>query len=269
MSPLIVVGAVLVGFIALAAVVSFFWTPFDLLYLDYQHRSAGPGVNGHWLGTDLRGRDIASRLMVGARTTLYVGIVAVGIAALVGTPIGILAGMVRPGISEFVMRTNDILLAFPALLVAIILAAKYGGSVTTAMVAIGVASVPGFVRVIRAGTMQVMSTDYVRAARVAGRSGPATAVRHVLPNVSGLIIVQASSAYAIAILAEAGLSFLGLGAPASVPSWGRMLAEAQSQLTTAPLTAVWPGSAIALAVLGFNLLGDGLRDRLDPRLLGR
>jgi peptide/nickel transport system permease protein len=267
--PLIVVGAVLVAFIAVAAIVSFFWTPFDLLNLDYRNRSAGPGVNGHWLGTDLRGRDVATRLMVGARTTLYVGIVAVGIAAVIGTPVGILAGMVRPGVSEFLMRANDILLAFPALLVAIILAAKYGGSVTTAMVAIGVASIPGFVRVIRAGTMQVMSTDYVRAARVAGRSGPAVAVRHVLPNVGGLIIVQASSAYAIAILAEAGLSFLGLGAPASVPSWGRMLSEAQSQLTTAPLTAVWPGLAIALAVLGFNLLGDGLRDRLDPRLTGR
>ncbi len=268
-SPLIVVGGILVGSIAVAAVVSFFWTPFDLLYLDYAHRSVGPGVNGHWLGTDRLGQDIAGRLMVGAQTTLYVGIVAVGIAALVGTPMGIVAGMVPARWSELILRANDILLAFPALLVALILAAKYGGSVTTAMVAIGIATIPGFVRVIRAGTLRVMSTDYIRAARVAGRRGPAIAVRHVVPNVSGLIIVQASSSYAIAILAEAGLSFLGLGAPASVPSWGRMLSEAQSLLTIAPLTAVWPGLAIALAVLGFNLLGDGLRDRLDPQLLSR
>ncbi len=268
-SPLIIVGGALVGAIAMAAVVSFFWTPFDLLTLDYAHRSAGPGVYGHWLGTDRLGRDIASRLMVGAQTTLYVGIVAVGIAALVGTPIGVLAGMVAPRWSELIMRANDILLAFPALLIALMLAAKYGGSVTTAMVAIGIASTPAFIRVIRAGTLRVMSTDYIKAARVAGRRSPGIAVRHVVPNVSGLIIVQASSSYAIAILAEAGLSFLGLGAPSNVPSWGRMLSESQSLLTIAPLTAVWPGLAIALAVLGFNLLGDGLRDRLDPKLLGR
>lgn len=269
LSPLVVVGGVLVTLIAAAALISFFWTPFDLLFLDYANRSAGPGVNGHWLGTDRLGRDIASRLMVGAQTTLYVGIVAVGIAAVIGTPVGIIAGMVRPGWSELIMRANDILLAFPALLVALILAAKYGGAVTSAMIAIGIASTPGFVRVIRAGTLQVMSADYIKAARVAGRRSPVIAIRHVVPNVSGLIIVQASSAYAIAILAEAGLSFLGLGAPSSVPSWGRMLSESQSLLTIAPLTAVWPGLAIALAVLGFNLLGDGLRDRLDPKLLGR
>ena len=133
------------------------------------------------------------------------------------------------------------------------------------MIAIGVASIPGFVRVIRAGTMQVMSTDYVRAARVAGRSGPPIAVRHVLPNVSGLIIVQASSAYAIAILAEAGLSFLGLGAPASVPSWGRMLLEGRGFVEQAWWMGVFPGIAIFLTVLSFNVVGDALRDALDPR----
>lgn len=268
LSPLIIFGLAVVLFIVLAAVVSFFWTPFTAIYTDLRNRSVGPFTNGHWLGTDRTGRDIATRLMLGAQTTLYVGIVAVGIAAVIGTPIGILAGMVRPGASEFIMRTNDILLAFPALLIALILAAKYGGSITTAMIAIGIASTPGFIRVIRSGTLQVMSTDYVKAARVAGRRGPAIAVRHVLPNVAGLIIVQASSAYAIAILAEAGLSFLGLGAPASVPSWGRMLYEGQSTMTTDPLVSVWPGVAIALAVLGFNLLGDGLRDRYDPRMAG-
>jgi len=267
LSPLVPIGATIVAFIALAAIVSFFWTPFDPLYIDYDHTSVGPGVNGHPLGTDRLGRDIATRLMIGARTALYVGIVAVGIAMLIGTPLGIVAGMTRRNWSESIMRANDILLAFPALLLAIVLAARYGGSITTAMIAIGVASIPGFVRVIRSGTLRVMSTDYVLAARVAGRSSFSIAVRHVLPNVSGLLIVQASSAYAIAILAEAGLSFLGHGAPQSVPSWGRMLYESQSLLTIAPLTALWPGLAIALAVLGFNLLGDGLRDQLDPTLV--
>lgn len=268
LSPLVIFGLVVVLFIVLMALVSFFWTPFTPIYTDLKNRSVGPFTGGHWLGTDRTGRDIATRLMLGARTTLYVGIVAVGIAAVIGTPVGILAGMVRPGASEFIMRTNDILLAFPALLIALILAAKYGGSITTAMIAIGVASIPGFIRVIRSGTLQVMSTDYVKAARVAGRRGPAIAVRHVLPNVAGLVIVQASSAYAIAILAEAALSFLGLGAPPSVSSWGRMLYEGQSTMTTDPLVSVWPGVAIALAVLGFNLLGDGLRDRYDPRMAG-
>lgn len=268
LSPLVIFGLVVVLFIVLMALVSFFWTPFTPIYTDLKNRSVGPFTGGHWLGTDRTGRDIATRLMLGARTTLYVGIVAVGIAAIIGTPLGILAGMVRPGASEFIMRTNDILLAFPALLIALILAAKYGGSITTAMIAIGVASIPGFIRVIRSGTLQVMSTDYVKAARVAGRRGPAIAVRHVLPNVAGLVIVQASSAYAIAILAEAALSFLGLGAPPSVSSWGRMLYEGQSTMTIDPLVSVWPGVAIALAVLGFNLLGDGLRDRYDPRMAG-
>jgi peptide/nickel transport system permease protein len=268
-NPLIVLGAAILSGIVVAALVSFFWTPFDLLHIDYEFRSAGPGVNGHWLGTDRFGRDIASRLMVGAQTALYVGIVAVGIAAVAGTPIGILAGMTHRTWSELLLRANDILLAFPALLLAILLAAKYGGSVTSAMVAIGIASIPGFVRVVRSGTLQVMSTDYVQAARVAGLGRLAIALRHVFPNISGLLIVQASSSYAIAILAEAGLSFLGLGAPASVPSWGRMLYESQSLLTIAPLTAVWPALTIAAAVLAFNLLGDGVRDRLDPKLLRR
>ncbi|WP_206426209.1 ABC transporter permease [Nakamurella antarctica] len=269
LSPLVIFGLLVVGLVVIAAVVSFFWTPFSPISTDLKNRSVGPFVGGHWLGTDRTGRDTATRLMLGSQTTLYVGLVAVGIAAVIGTPLGILAGMVRPGFSEFLMRTNDILLAFPALLLALILAAKYGGSVTTAMVAIGIASIPGFVRVLRSATMQVMGTDYVKAARVAGRRGGAIAVRHILPNVAGLIIVQASSAYAIAILAEAALSFLGLGAPASVPSWGRMLYEGQSTMTVDPMVSVWPGLAIAVAVLGFNLLGDGLRDRFDPRMAAK
>jgi peptide/nickel transport system permease protein len=268
-NPLLIVGGVIVAMIALAALVSFVWTPYSTLYTDTDNLAVGPGIGGHLLGTDLRGRDIASWLMAGSRTTLYVGIVAVGIATVVGTPLGILAGMVRPAVSEFVMRITDIWLAFPALLMALIFATVFGASITSAMVAIGVASVPAFVRVVRAGTIRVMKTDFVLAARVAGRRGPAIAVKHVLPNIAGLVIVQCSVSYAIAILAEAALSYLGLGAGPTTASWGRMLYEGQSVITIHPMLVVWPGVAIGLAVLGFNLLGDGLRDRFDPRLAGR
>lgn len=268
-NPLLLTGGVIVAVIALAAMVSFVWTPFSTLYTDTDNLAVGPGVGGHLLGTDLRGRDIASWLMAGSRTTLYVGIVAVGIAALVGTPLGIVAGMVRPAASEFIMRVTDIWLAFPALLMALIFATVFGASITSAMVAIGIASVPAFVRVVRAGTIGVMKTDFVLAARVAGRRGPGIAVKHVLPNIAGLVIVQCSVSYAIAILAEAALSYLGLGAGPTTASWGRMLYEGQSVITIHPLLVVWPGVAIGMAVLGFNLLGDGLRDRFDPRLAGR
>lgn len=264
--PSLVVGAVVVGVIVLAALVSLVWTPWSTIYTDVAHRSAGPGTAGHPLGTDLRGRDIASLLMAGARTTVYVGIVAVGIAAAVGVPLGILAGMAGRRTSELLLRLTDLWLAFPALLMALILAAVWGGSVTTAMIAIGVATVPGFVRVVRSGTQRVMTTDYVQAARIAGMSGPVIAVRHVLPNVLGLVIVQCSVSYAVAILAEAALSYLGLGAGPTTASWGRMLYEAQPALSFQPLMLLWPGLAILLAVLGFTLLGDGLRDRSDPML---
>lgn len=269
LNPLLIVGGAIVLLITGTALVSFVWTPFSTIFTDTNNVAVSPGVGGHPLGTDLSGRDIASWLMAGARTTLYVGIVAVGIAAVVGTPLGILAGMVRPAWSEFVMRITDIWLAFPALLMALIFATVFGSSITSAMTAIGIATVPAFIRVVRSGTIRVMSSDFVLSARVAGRRGPAIAIRHVLPNVAGLVIVQCSVSYAIAILAEAGLSYLGLGAGPTTPSWGRMLYEGQAVISVYPLLVIWPGIAIAIAVLGFNLLGDGLRDRFDPRLAGR
>ncbi len=268
-NPLLITGGAIVVLIVLVALVSFFWTPWSTIYTDSQNFHVEPGTGGHLLGTDLLGRDIASLLMAGARTTLYVGIIAVGIAAVIGTPLGIVAGMVRPGWSEFIMRISDLWLAFPALLMALMFASIYGSSETSAMTAIGIASVPAFIRVVRSGTIRVMSADFVQSARVSGRRGPAIAIRHVLPNVAGLIIVQCSVSYAIAILAEAALSFLGLAAGPTTASWGRMLYEAQPVMTIYPMMIIWPGLAIALAVLGFNLLGDGLRDRYDPRLAGR
>ncbi|WP_158879834.1 ABC transporter permease [Amycolatopsis anabasis] len=258
-------GGVLVGLVVLAALVSFLWTPHDPAKVDASVRLLGP-TGQHWFGTDKFGRDVASQIMVGARTTLYVGVVAVGVAALIGTPLGVLAGMSKRWFGEFVMRVNDLVLAFPALLLAIMFGAVFGADTLTAMVAIGIATVPSFARIARSGTLQVDSTEYVLAARSAGRSRFTIAVRHVLPNISGLVIVQSSVSFAIAVLSEAALSFLGFGTRPPTPSWGRMLQESQELLAVEPRLALVPGVAIAIAVLGFNLLGDGLRDRFDPRL---
>jgi peptide/nickel transport system permease protein len=267
-NPSLVVGTVLIGLIVLAAVVSFFWTPHDPLKVDASIRLLGP-TGDYLAGTDKFGRDLLSQIMVGARTTLYVGVVAVGVAALIGTPLGILAGMGPRWLGEFVMRVNDLVLAFPALLLAIMFGAVFGADTLTAMIAIGIATVPSFARIARSGTLQVMSTEYVLAARAAGKARITIAGRHVLPNIAGLLIVQSSVSFAIAVLSEAALSFLGFGTRPPTPSWGRMLQESQELLAVQPRLALVPGVAIAIAVLGFNLFGDGLRDRLDPKLAGR
>ena len=263
------VGAAIVGIVVLMALVSFVWTPHDPTLVDAASRLRPIGDPDHLLGSDKLGRDVLSQVLVGARTTLFVGLVAVGVAGLVGVPLGIVAAMTPRVLGEPLMRGIDLLLAFPALLLAIMFSAVYGGSTLVAMVAIGIASVPSFVRLVRSGALQVLSTEYVMAARAAGRGPWAIGLRHVLPNVSGLVIVQASVSFAIAVLAEAALSFLGFGTPPPTPSWGRMLQESQELLFAAPRLAVVPGIAIALAVLGFNLLGDGLRDHYDPRMEDR
>jgi peptide/nickel transport system permease protein len=264
----LVVGGLIVLGIITTALVSFVWTPHDPTLVDPQARLQQPSAE-YWFGTDKFGRDVFSRIMVGSRTTLFVGFVAVGVAALVGVPLGILAAMGSRWFGELVMRGNDLLLAFPALLLAIMFAAVYGAGTLVAMVAIGIATIPSFARLVRSGTLQVLGTEYAMAARAAGRTRFAIGLRHVLPNVSSLVIVQASVGFAIAVLAEAALSFLGFGTPPPTPSWGRMLQESQELLFTAPRLAVFPGVAIALAVLGFNLLGDGLRDLFDPKLEDR
>ncbi len=261
----LVIGAALVGLVIVMALVSFVWTPYDPTFVNAADRLQ-TFSSQHWLGTDKFGRDILSQILMGSRTTLFVGVVAVGVAAVLGVPLGIVAAMAPRWFGELLMRGNDLLLAFPALLLAIMFSAVYGGSTVVAMVAIGIATVPSFARLVRSGALQVMSTEYVLAARAAGRRPAAIGLRHVLPNVSSLVIVQASVSFAIAVLAEAALSFLGLGTPPPTPSWGRMLQEGQELLFSAPRLAVVPGVAIALAVLGFNLLGDGLRDYLDPKL---
>lgn len=267
-NPALIIGGAIVLAVVALALVSYVWTPhvpMRVLPVDpYQTPNAE-----HWLGTDRLRRDVLTQILVGARTTLSVGLVAVGVAAAVGVPLGILAAMSPGWLGQLVMRSNDVLLAFPALLLAIMFAALYGGSTRVAMVAIGIATIPAFARVTRSGALGVMRTEYVLAARAAGRSSWGIAWRHVLPNVAGLVIVQASVSFAIAILAEAALAYLGLGTPTGQASWGRMLYEAQTTLRTAPHLALIPGAAIALSVLGFNLFGDGLRDWLDPRLQDR
>lgn len=247
------VGAAIVALVAVAALVSLAWTPYDPLQADVAARLQGSSA-AHWMGTDQFGRDILSRVMDGARLTLTVAVGAVGISALVGVPLGIWAGM-RRGASRVVMAGADLLLAFPALLLAIVLTAVFGASIWIVVLAIGIAGIPGFVRVARAGALQVMQQDYILAARVAKVPGPVIARRHVLPNIWPIVLTQVSVAVALAILAEAGLSFLGLGAPAPYASWGRMLQASQPYLATTPHLALWPGAAIALTVLGFNLLG--------------
>jgi peptide/nickel transport system permease protein len=266
--PSLLVGTVLVSIVVAVAVVSWFWTPFDPISADPFVRLQGPGWP-HVLGTDNLGRDVASQLMVGARVTLLVGIVAVGIAALVGVPLGLLAAVRGGWLGETIVRLGDVVYAFPALIVAVMLAAVHGASTVTAMVAIGVANIPVFARLSRAEALRVLSADYVPAARLAGRGRFAITGRHIVPNIAPVLLVQGTVLFALAILAEAALSYLGLGTPAPTPSWGRMLRESQTFLGTAPLLAVFPGLAIAVAVLGFNLLGDGLRDALDPTLEDR
>ncbi|MFC4629369.1 dipeptide ABC transporter ATP-binding protein [Promicromonospora alba] len=262
--PQLVIGALLVGLVVVTALVSLVWTPYDPEHAGAE-RLLPPGTE-HWLGTDRFGRDVLSQVMAGAQITLLVGLVAVGIAAVVGVPLGVLAGMRGGRLGALLMRGSDILLAFPGLLLAIVLGAVYGAGTVTAMVALGIGSIPAFARVARGGTLQVVRSDYVLAARAANRGELAIAARHVLPNIGGMVMVQCSVNFAIAVLAEAGLSFLGLGTPPPTPSWGRMLQESQQFLGVADHLAIVPGVAIAVAVLGFNLLGDGLRDVFDPRL---
>ncbi|MCP1386868.1 ABC transporter permease [Corynebacterium sp. TA-R-1] len=244
------------GMLALAAI-SLVWTPYDPLQADPASRLQGTSA-AHWMGTDQLGRDVLSRVMAGARLTLATALSAVALSALVGIPLGVWAGM-RKRADRVVMAGADLLLAFPALLLAIVFTAVFGASIWIVVLAIGLAGIPGFVRVARVGTLQVMSQDYILAARIARVPGPVIARRHVLPNIAHLLVTQASVAIALAILAEAGLSFLGLGAPAPYASWGRMLQASQPFLATAPHLALWPGLAIALTVLGFNLIG-GRRD---------
>lgn len=246
------------------ALASLAWTPYPPTHIDILHRLAAPSA-AHWLGTDPFGRDVLSMLMAGARGTLFVALIAVAVGAGAGIPLGALAAAGGEWLDQAVMRTADLAFAFPALLTAVMIAALAGPGAANAMLAIGIFNVPVFARVTRAAALSVREQDYVTAARAVGRGEAAVMLRHVLPNIAGVLLVQVTIQFALAIVADAGLAYVGLGTQPPDPSWGRMLNDAQTFVFQAPLLAVFPGLAITLAVLGLNLLGDGLRDRLDPR----
>jgi peptide/nickel transport system permease protein len=266
--PGFVVGALLSSLVVLAAALSLVWTPWPPYEIDVPNKLAPPSAE-HWLGTDSFGRDVASLLLVGARNSIVVGTIAVTIGLVAGTALGLLAAARRGWVEEAIMRLADFTFAFPALLSAIMMTAVLGPGIVVSIVAIGVFYVPVFARVVRASAVAVWSREYVLAARAAGKGPLRITLDHVLPNVAPVLIVQGTIHFALAILAEAALSYLGLGTQPPQPSWGRMLNEAQALLFQAPRLAIYPGVAIAIAVLGLNLMGDGLRDLLDPRLARR
>lgn len=260
-----VIGAVLTLLLMLAAALSLFWTPWSPYEMDMNNRLQAASA-AHWLGTDPFGRDIASLLLVGARNSILVGVIAVSIGLGTGTALGLLAAARRGWVEELIMRLADFTFAFPAILSAIMLTAVFGAGIGNSIIAIGIFNIPTFARVTRASANTVWSREFVLAARACGKGPWRITIEHVLPNILSALIVQATIQFAVAILAEAALSYLGLGTQPPNPSWGRMLSEAQTLMFDAPQLAVWPGLAIALTVLGLNLLGDGLRDLMDPRL---
>jgi peptide/nickel transport system permease protein len=257
-------GLVLTLAIVGTAVCSLVYTPRDPLHMDLAVRLAAPSA-GHPMGTDQYGRDLLSRVMRGAIASLAVGTVAVGIGMAAGVVLGAAGGWVGGWLDEAAMRMTDAIYGFPAVLSALLVTAVFGPGVLISMVAVGLAYVPVFARLTRANVLALRAQEFVTAARALGARDGAILCRHVLPNTVSPLIVQATISFPLAILAEAALSYLGLGTQPPHPSWGLMLREAQSFLQLSPWYAVFPGAAIALAVLGFNLLGDGLRDLLDPR----
>jgi len=262
--PNLVIGGTIIAILIVTAIVSLFWTPLSPGKMQIIHKLKPPLSQGLF-GTDHLGRDVLSMLMVGAWNSLSIAIVAVAVGASVGTILGLLVAA-RPGrLGALVMRANDVIFAVPPILSAMMLAALIGGGRFTAIIAIGVFMVPIFARVTVSAALQIWSRDYVLAARGAGKGGVLISIEHILPNIANQIIVLVTIQLGLAILTEAGLSFLGLGMAPPAPTWGRMLAEAQTYLGAAPWLAILPGLAIALTVFGFNMLGDGLRDLLDPR----
>ncbi len=256
-------AAVVLGFVALALLAGLVAGQ-DLVATSWTALRQAPSA-AHWFGTDEIGRDVYARVVWGTRASLLAGVVSVSISLLLGVPIGLAAGFVGGGVDLLISRLTDAFLACPFLILAIALAAFLGPSLTNAMIAIGVSATPIFVRLTRAQVINVQVEDYIEAAHAIGNPPWRVALRHVLPNIVPPLIVQATLAVAGAVIAEASLSFLGLGQQPPAPSWGSMLNTAKDYIDSAPWMALWPGAAIFLLVLAFNLLGDGLRDLLDPR----
>lgn len=262
--PAAMVGLVVVLMFVGAALAAPWLAPYDPLGTSWS-RIRRPPSELFWFGTDELGRDILSRILYGARASLQAGVVSVAIAMVLGVPLGLIAGYAGGWSDHVIGRCTDALLACPFLILAIAMAAFLGPSLTNAMIAIGISAMPIFIRLTRASVLGVKTEDYVEAARAAGNPHWRILVRHILPNILPPLIVQATLTIATAIIAESALSFLGLGQQPPNPSWGSMLNTARSFMSQAPHMAVWPGLAICVVVLAFNLLGDGLRDVLDPK----
>ena len=255
-------GAIITLGYLVMALIAVFWTPHDPQALHIADKLRAPGLH-HWFGTDHLGRDVLSMVMAGAKNSVGVALLSVAIGLIVGVPAG-LAAAARGGVlDEFVMRGNDLIFAFPSLLLAILITAAFGPGAVNAIVAIGIFNIPVFARVTRGAALVTWTREYTLAARVAGKGPMRTSFDHILPNIMGLIVVQGTIQFSLGVIAEAGLAYLGLGAQAPLPSWGRMLNDAQTLTASAPWLALFPGIAVLLFVLGLNLLGDGLRSRRE------
>ena len=261
-NPCFTAGGVITGLFIGVAALAQFWTPFDTRALSIVEKLQPPSVH-HWFGTDQLGRDVLSMIMLGAQTSVGVALLSVIIGLFAGVPLGLLAAARRGAIEEWVMRGNDLIFAFPALLLAILITAVFGPGAVNAIIAIGIFNVPVFARVARAGALQQWTRDYTLAARLAGKSSLRISWEHILPNLTGLLLIQGTIQFSLGIIAEAGLSYVGLSAQPPTPSWGRMLNEAQTLTALAPYLAIFPGVAVLLFVLGLNLLGEGLRRRAE------
>jgi peptide/nickel transport system permease protein len=260
-------GAAITALLVLTAAASFMWTPTDPLAMSIAARLEGPSA-AHPFGTDHFGRDILSRVIAGTHTSIAVGVIAVGIGAVVGMLIGILSGYVGGWLDEALMRLSDAVQGFPAILSALLFTAVFAPGIAISMVAIGIAFVPVFARLTRGSFLELRAREFVLAAQALGASDRRVVACHVLPNTLPPLIIQATTSFPVAVLAEAALAYLGLGTQPPYPSWGLMLKDAQNFLSMSPWFALFPGGAIALTVLGLNLLGDGLRDLLDPKTPG-
>jgi peptide/nickel transport system permease protein len=266
-APNALIGGMIIGVVAIAALIGAVWTPYDPLAIDFMARLSPPG-GAHWLGTDEFGRDVLSRLMAGASTSAWISLLTVILAVGAGTALGVFTGFVRGWVDRVLMAFNDALLAFPGILLALGLLAVFGANKYGIIFALGIAYIPSVARVVRGTVLSLREREFVEASRVMGNSEAYTMWRHILPNCIAPLTVLATSLFGWVLLAESALSFLGLGVPPPAPTWGNMLAASRAFIAQAAWLGIFPGLCISLTLLGINLLGDAVRDRLDPRMRG-